>query len=434
MICRLRQTFAKYRTSAVTQGNVMLAPPPSVKGMTVLDRNAFQRKISFPSLLVPVEAIKQCKKLLKSKLPSLNMKTVINPPDGSKGYKMFLLDPDKTFLEDEMKILESHGVVNKVCYHDIEIGYDHYRVRDIMDAIIPKDPSSVEGSASPAGFSTIGHIVHLNLREHQLPFKKIIGQVFLDKVVNARTVVHKIQNIDNEYRNLEMEVLAGEDNFITRVVEYNRIFEFDFSKVFWNPRLSTEHHRITGIISKKEIVFDVCAGVGPFAIPLARKGCRVFANDLNLASVKWLEHNATLNKTKMKISNLDGRAFIQNELKKFLMNKQASTTDKVHILMNLPGIAVEFLDAFPNLLPFQESLPSVVVHVYLFCQKDDQDEIKSRIRKHLGHPLPLDATIHHVRNVAPNKDQYCISFVVSHEVLCGSRHDEGPERKKLREE
>ena len=28
----------------------------------------------------------------------------------------------------------------------------------------------------PSAFETVGHIAHLNLREEQLPFKKVIGQ------------------------------------------------------------------------------------------------------------------------------------------------------------------------------------------------------------------------------------------------------------------
>jgi len=32
----------------------------------------------------------------------------------------------------------------------------------------------------PTAFETIGHIAHMNLRDEQLPFKHIIGQVLLD--------------------------------------------------------------------------------------------------------------------------------------------------------------------------------------------------------------------------------------------------------------
>lgn len=43
-------------------------------------------------------------------------------------------------------------------------------------------------------------------------------------------------------------------------------------QVFWNSRLETEHKRIYDLISKQDIVFDVFAGVGPFSVPLAKKG------------------------------------------------------------------------------------------------------------------------------------------------------------------
>lgn len=38
------------------------------------------------------------------------------------------------------------------------------------------------------------------------------------------------------------------------------------------------------------------AGVGPFAVPLALKGCQVYANDLNPRSYHFLKVNAQKNK------------------------------------------------------------------------------------------------------------------------------------------
>jgi tRNA (guanine37-N1)-methyltransferase len=82
------------------------------------------------------------------------------------------------------------------------------------------------------------------------------------------------------------------------------------------------------------MIVDAMAGVGPFAVPAAKKGCKVYvvfvqfssskillltnhyfryANDLNPESFKWLQVNSKLNKVDrtMIASNLDGRAFLR---------------------------------------------------------------------------------------------------------------------------
>lgn len=66
---------------------------------------------------------------------------------------------------------------------------------------------------------------------------KLPGEVLLDKVSSVKTVVNKLGPIDNTYRNFQMELLAGEENYVTQTKEHNCTFELDFSKVYWNSRL-----------------------------------------------------------------------------------------------------------------------------------------------------------------------------------------------------
>lgn len=63
------------------------------------------------------------------------------------------------------------------------------------------------------------------------------GQVILDKNPTIKTVVNKTSEIDNTFRNFKMELLAGEETYITQTKENGFVFELDFSKVYWNPRL-----------------------------------------------------------------------------------------------------------------------------------------------------------------------------------------------------
>jgi tRNA (guanine37-N1)-methyltransferase len=75
-----------------------------------------------------------------------------------------------------------------------------------LQAVLP------EGDEGVSGFSVIGHIIHLNLKEQLAPHKAVIGAALL-LTKGIRTVVNKSQTIDNTYRNFAMELLAGEEDF-----------------------------------------------------------------------------------------------------------------------------------------------------------------------------------------------------------------------------
>ena len=78
--------------------------------------------------------------------------------------------------------------------------------------------------------------------------------------------------------------------------EEDCVFRFDYSKVYWNSRLNTEHKRLVDMFKPGEVVVDVMAGVGPFAVPAGRKGVWVWANDLNPDSYAALKEAVVRNK------------------------------------------------------------------------------------------------------------------------------------------
>ena len=107
-------------------------------------------------------------------------------------------------------------------------------------------------------------------------FDSYTGQVILDKnSPKIKTVVNKLNTIDTTFRFFKMEVLAGDGNMQTSVKEHGCVYEFDFSKVYWNSRLQTEHKRLADKFTPSDVVCDMFSGVGPFAIPAAKKGCLV---------------------------------------------------------------------------------------------------------------------------------------------------------------
>lgn len=300
----------------------------------------------------------------------------------------------------------------------------------------------------------VGHIAHMNLRQEYLPYKEIIGQVILDKNTAIRTVVNKLDTIDTVYRNFQMEVLAGEEDLIAEQQESGCRFRFDFSKVYWNSRLHTEHERLVGLFSEGDAICDVMAGVGPFAIPAAKKKAIVFANDLNPASYDALLDNIELNKVSSFVqpSNLDGRQCIRESLGQLGAMSATKKTIEVparppprkrtknheqmaehrareipiprtfqHYVMNLPATAIEFLDAFRGLYKGQSpdlALPRI--HVHCFTKFEDEEAIQDmtgRINSVLRSDLETQSIdFHHVRRVAPNKDMFCCSFSLPRDV------------------
>ncbi|XP_032101823.1 tRNA (guanine(37)-N1)-methyltransferase isoform X2 [Sapajus apella] len=402
----------------------LFSPPSDVRGMTKLDRTAFKKTVSIPVLKVRKEVVSKLMPSLKrAALQRPGIKRVIEDPE-DKESRLIMLDPYKMFTHDsfekaELSVLEQLNVNPQISEYNLQLTYENFKSEEILRAVLP------EGQDVTSGFSRVGHIAHLNLRDHQLPFKHLIGEVMIDKNPGITSAVNKINSIDNTYRNFQMEVLSGEQNMMTKVRENNYTYEFDFSKVYWNPRLSTEHSRITELLKPGDVLFDVFAGVGPFAIPVAKKNCTVFANDLNPESHKWLLHNCKLNKVdqKVKVFNLDGKDFLQGPIKEELMQLLSLSKERkpsVHIVMNLPAKAIEFLSAFKSLLDEQpcssEILP--IVHCYSFSKDaNPTEDVRQRAGAVLGISLEACSSVHLVRNVAPNKEMLCITFQIPAAVL-----------------
>ena len=268
-----------------------------------------------------------------------------------------------------------------------------------------------------------------------LPFSLIhntcTGQVTLDKHNHIRTVVNKTDQIDDTFRFFKMEILAGDNDMITTVKENGCTFVFDFSKVYWNSRLHTEHERL--IKELKNDIVDVFAGVGPFSIPAAKKGCMVYANDLNPHSYEALCANAKINSVthKLKAYNLDGREFIQKVTHELLEPQQPSkelsifTERNTHIIMNLPATAVQFLDTFKGLFSciqfnHRDSIQLPTIYCYCFSKSEDapDEDALRMVQRNLGMPALRAGTYstYKVRSVAPNKVMMKVTFQLPPEV------------------
>ena len=297
----------------------------------------------------------------------------------------------------------------------------------------------------------VGHIIYVNLRDSLQPYKSVIGQVLLESSARIELIVTKTNVIENKFRNLDLEILAGDPNagFVVTVKENGCSFNLDFSKVYWNPRLSTEHERIVNLVERNDIVFDVMAGVGPFAIPIAKKGQKtkkkpdpifVYANDLNPSSFEYLKKNVRLNNLQedfLKTYNLDGGEFIREKLPEVLEKfyKDETRHQNLHVLMNLPALAVTFLPNFKNLVDSEKcnewqkmgkNLP--LLHVYAFHLNGE--ELMKECCNILEVDEIQDMKSSFVRNVAPKKDMFRITIPLNFDILQRKSDSNEPAMKK----
>jgi hypothetical protein len=74
---------------------------------------------------------------------------------------------------DLREFAQQHGAV--AVAHTLNLSYENTGYEEVLRELLPSDV------VVPVGFATIGHIAHFTLNPPQLPYKHLIGNVFLDK-------------------------------------------------------------------------------------------------------------------------------------------------------------------------------------------------------------------------------------------------------------
>ncbi|KAL4901297.1 hypothetical protein BDW74DRAFT_170238 [Aspergillus multicolor] len=480
-IVRLNERIAMLESQLEPERAVSDLPemyrPPINRAMRVLDRSFFKTTVplSAATIFKNSDIAKVRTSLEKSKdilnLPRL--KPIVEIKRNDIFQKCMLLKEgikhdDTATWSPTINELVNDGIVGVEPY-DLELDYDYWLHSDIIAAVLPEDLLD----EVPQGYTQVGHVAHLNLRDQYLPWKHLIAQVLMDKNPTIRTVIRKTEDVgsQSEFRTFPYELLAGDSDMNVIQHEQNCEFRFDFSRVYWNSRLHTEHQRLVELFKPGEMVCDVMAGVGPFAVPAGKKKIFVFANDLNPHGYEVMQDAVKRNKVFKFVTpfNQDGRQFIKWSAKallkwdspkvvipqKITRSRDVSgnakgtrppaevyTRPKLfdHYVMNLPGNALEFLDAFIGVYAGHEELfaPHTkkqlpMVHVYCFSghsenEVDDHIDICKRMSEVLEYPVSvadrvggtgnqeLELSIHNVRLVSPNKQMFCASFRLPKEV------------------
>jgi tRNA (guanine37-N1)-methyltransferase len=220
----------------------------------------------------------------------------------------------------------------------------------------------------PRAMDLIGDIAIIEIPPELEKHKKIVGRAVLKSNKNIHTVLVKAGAISGAYRLRQFNFVAGEQKTETIHKENGCQYQVDVSKTYFSPRLSTEHKRVASLVQENETVADLFAGVGPFAILIAKTHeiVRVYSIDANPDSVKYLNTNIRLNRVIGKVYPLQGDA------RQIVNKKVAGIADRV--IMNLPEKAIDFLDAACHALKPKGG----IIHFYGFVEASQSLEDMQR--------------------------------------------------------
>jgi tRNA (guanine37-N1)-methyltransferase len=216
----------------------------------------------------------------------------------------------------------------------------------------------------PRAIDLVGDIAIIEIPPELDAYKRIIGEAILETHKNVRTVLAKAGAISGTYRLREFSVIAGEPKTETIHREHGCQYYVDLAKAYFSPRLSYEHKRVASLIEEGETVIDLFAGVGPFAIQIAKthENVEVYAIDVNPNAVEFLKRNIRLNRVEGKVHPILGDA------KQVVKERLSGVADRV--IMNLPEKAIEFVEAACTTIKSTGG----IVHFYSFVSASDSLE------------------------------------------------------------
>jgi tRNA (guanine37-N1)-methyltransferase len=220
-------------------------------------------------------------------------------------------------------------------------------------------------SLLPSSFDVIGDIAVLKIPEGLGPHRREIADAILSWNRKIR-VVAQDHGVAGELRLRKLEVLAGENRTTTVHVEHGLRYKADVSRAYFSPRLATERLRIAEQVQPGETVADPFAGVGPYAILIAkrRRPKRVVASDANPAAVQILKENVAMNRADaVEVREGDARDVL----------RAIGPVDRV--ILDLPHSALGFLP-----VAVQSLGPHGTVHLYGIVEMAEREERIEEIR------------------------------------------------------
>lgn len=258
----------------------------------------------------------------------------------------------------------------------------------------------------PHSLDIIGDIAIIEIPSELKTYNQVLGAAILELHKNIKTVLSKASPIKGDYRVRSFDFLCGENRTYTTHLEYGCKYFLDISKVYFSPRLSQEHNRVSSLVKGNEVIVDLFAGIGPFSIPIAKNNpeARIFSIDINPEAVEFLKKNIRLNRVDNNLVPLEGDA------RPLIKEHLTGIADRV--IMNLPEKAKEFISIACRAIKPKGG----IIHYYEFIQDPDsigeaQDQFSQQVEK-TGRIVDKFLFAKKIRETAPYQYQVAFDFKI----------------------
>jgi tRNA wybutosine-synthesizing protein 2 len=247
----------------------------------------------------------------------------------------------------------------------------------------------------PASYQTLGNILLLKLLHPQaMKNKKKIGSAILRIFPYVKTVCLQ-KGISGEFRQPEIEIIAGQKNTVTEHKELDCKFRLDVAKIMWSKGNHFERQRLLKLVKPNEIILDMFAGIGYWSVILAKhkKVNRIIAIEKNPDSFDYLIENICLNK----LLNVTA---IQNDCRNTELSKKVRPD---RIIMGYFPDTIKFL---PTALKLAKK--GITIHFHELTS--NLEKLKSDIK--IFKNIQIE-NIREVKEYSPSKKHYVLDLKVS---------------------
>ncbi|MDP2666134.1 MAG: methyltransferase [Candidatus Diapherotrites archaeon] len=251
-------------------------------------------------------------------------------------------------------------------------------------------------------FDMVGDLALIEIPQPLQKKKKKIAHALLDANPRLTRVYEKVGQHGGKFRLENVRWLAGQKGTRTLHKEWGCVFAVEVGEAFFNPRLGTERQRVAADIKKGQQVCVFFAGVGPFAITIAKHAhpIRVMAIEWNPQAIPFLNENIRRNKVENIIVPLQGD-----------ISKISPIPEFDHVIMPAPETAITYLARAVEWVSPKGGL----IHLYAFMPKDGGEiSLRTAITESLSNSTRSwrISFFRKVSDFSPSVQQVCVGIKV----------------------